>query len=96
MTHLRHGSKITTDGACKFGPMQATVHGVVVFQGNTSYRTETHSRFDPPLAGKTDINTSGTGKWIGACGADMQPGDLLMPDGKKMNMNNMNLGAKPK
>jgi len=88
------GSKITTDGVCKFGPTQATVHGVVVFQGNTSYRTETHSHYDPPLFGKTDSNTTETGKWIGACGADMQPGDLLMPGGKKMNMNKMNMGAK--
>jgi len=83
------GSKITTDGVCKFGPTQATVHGVVVFQGNSSYRTETHTHYDPPLAGKADSETTETGKWVSACAADMQPGDLLMPDGTKLKVNKM-------
>jgi hypothetical protein len=87
------GSKITSDGVCKLGATQATLHGVVVFQGNTSYQTDTHAHYDPPLMGKTDVHITETGKWVGACGADMQPGDVVMPGGQKINLNKLNMGG---
>ena len=32
------------------------------------------------------------GRWLGACPADMQPGDLLMPNGMKINPSKMPQG----
>jgi hypothetical protein len=53
-----------------------------------------HSHFDPALFGKTESNSTQTGKWLGACPADMKPGDMLSPNGVKINLNAV-LESKP-
>jgi hypothetical protein len=34
-------------------------------------------------------------KWLGACTADQKPGDMIMGNGMKMNINDMAKGAVP-
>ena len=84
----RSGDTVTTDTACTMGDRQMTSHGVIVFSGDTSYHSEIKSHFEPPMmAGRADSTMSQDAKWIGPCPADMQPGDVLMPGGGKINLN---------
>lgn len=47
------------------------------------------------LFGKTESNSTQTGKWVGACPADMKPGDVLSPNGVKINLHAV-LESKPR
>jgi hypothetical protein len=81
-THVT-GSTVTRDAVCKFGQTQVTTHGVTTFQGDSAYRAEAHSHWDPPMAGRSDTSSTITGKWLAAsCGAGMRPGDVMMSNGK--------------
>ena len=59
------------------------------FTGDTSYHTETKSTYDPPAKGMPSGNSTVDGRWTGPCPAGMQPGDAVLPDGRKVNMRAM-------
>ena len=83
------GSVFTMDTECKMGDMKLTSHAVMTFTGDTAYRTDVQSHFDPPMMGRSDSSMTQEAKWIGACPADMQPGDMIGPNGVKMNLKSM-------
>jgi hypothetical protein len=83
------GSQVITDTVCNIAQSQVTSHTVMTFESPTSFTIEIHSHFDPALFGKTESNSTQTGKWLGACPADMKPGDMLSPNGVKINLNSM-------
>jgi Protein of unknown function (DUF3617) len=92
------GGKVTVDTTCHIGTSTVTGHSVITFVGNTSTHTDTTTHFDPPMFGQTDRSSTQDGKWIGACPADMKPGDLVissprMPQPMRMNLNDMLKGA---
>jgi hypothetical protein len=53
----------------------------MTFEGDTSYRMEMHVK-----EGKSDTATIVDDRYVGACPADMKPGDAVTADGKKMNL----------
>ena len=88
------GKSITTDADCAFdnartGKIQTTTHARTVFTGDTAYHSDISTHYDPPFVGRSEITTQQDGKWTGPCPADMQPGDMIMPGGIKMNMKTM-------
>lgn len=88
----RSGSVVTSDSVCSMGNRQITSHAVMTFTGNTAYHTDIKSHIDPPMtAGREDSTMSQDAKWVGPCPADMKPGDILMPNGVKINL----IEAKP-
>jgi hypothetical protein len=62
---------------------------VTTFTGDTAYRSEIKSSYDPPMQGMPSGNTVINAKWTGACPAGKQPGDVMLPDGRKVNMRTM-------
>ena len=44
-------------------------------------------RYDPPQHGMKEMKMSQDARWLGACKAGQKPGDVMMPGGPKMNMN---------
>jgi hypothetical protein len=82
-THVS-GSTVTKDGVCKVMSTETvTTHGVTTFQGDTAYKAEAHTHWDPPLLGKSDTAITIQGKWLTtACATGMKPGDIMMSDGK--------------
>ncbi len=83
----RSGSTLTTDSVCAMGNRQITTHAVMVFSGETSYHTDIRSHFDPPMmAGHAESTMTQDAKWAGPCPAEMQPGDMLLPNGNKINV----------
>jgi hypothetical protein len=85
----RSGSTATVDTECKMGEMKMTSHSEMNFTGDTAYKTEIKSHFDPPMMGRSDSTMTQEAKWTGPCPADMQPGDMVGPNGMKMNMKSM-------
>jgi hypothetical protein len=86
-TH-RDGDKLVVDAVCELSHTEttATTHAVVTGNPDSAYKIESKSTFDPPFRGKTEASTVLEAKWKGACKPDMRPGDVIMPNGTKMNV----------
>ena len=84
----RNGDKLVVDAVCRLGRTgsKATTHAVVTGKFDTAYKIESTSTFDPPIQGKAQGNTVMEAKWTGPCKADQRPGDVILPNGVKMNV----------
>jgi hypothetical protein len=89
----RSGSTVTVGTVCKMGDSQVTSQAVTKFTGDTAYHTDANTKFNPPMAGRSEAVVTQDAKWTGPCPADMQAGDVLMGNGMKMNIKQM-LGGK--
>ncbi len=85
----RNGAVATIDTECKMGDMKMTSRSVMTFTGDAAYKTDIQSHFDPPMMGHANSSMTQEAKWTGPCPADMQPGDMVGPNGMKMNMKSM-------
>jgi hypothetical protein len=81
----RSGDTLTIDAVCKMGPTAITSHTVMTMHGDDGYSSVINSHFDPPMMGKADSQMTQEAKWVGPCGPDMQPGDMMV-HGQKMRM----------
>ena len=89
------GNTITVKSVCEFGSSKLTSTGVWTYKGDTAYQMVSDGTFNPPMMGTSKTHSVQDGKWIGACPADMKPGDMVitMPGGKEMRMK-MPMGGK--
>ena len=90
----RDGNRVYSATECKFGESTMKSTSVTSFTGDTAYRSEGKASFDPPMPGMPSGTTVIDGKWTGACPTGMQPGDVVLPDGRKINMRTMAEGPK--
>jgi hypothetical protein len=79
----RSGNIVTSDSVCRPMSSETTSHAVATFTGDAAYTTITTLHYNPPFMGRTDQNMTQDGKWLGPCGADMRPGDMVTR-GKKV------------
>jgi len=82
----REGNRIVGDSVCKIGETTATSHTVVSGDFDHTYRGEIHTKYSPPLMGTSENLMLIEGKWAGPCQPDQQPGDMIMPNGMKINI----------
>src|SRR5262249_15536558 len=82
----REGNRIVGDSVCKIGETIATSHTVVSSDVDRGYRGESHTKSPPPLMGTGENVMVIDAKWIGPCQPDQQPGDMIMPNGMKINI----------
>jgi hypothetical protein len=79
------GNTTTVDSVCTIAGKTRTTHTVITRVSDTSYTavttTEGGSPAMPPM--------TTAGKWLGPCAADQKPGDMIMPNGTKMNILDM-------
>jgi hypothetical protein len=90
----RNGNTVSVHSACKMGDSQATTQALTTFMGDTAYHTDASTKFEPPMAGRSEQSMTQDAKWAGPCPADMAAGDMVMGNGMKMNIRQM-LGGKP-
>ena len=89
------GGKASVDASCKLGATQITIHGEIVFTGNTAYREDIRTRYEPPLRGRSEAVSVHEAKWTGACAANLKPGDIVsrpsptMPMSVRINLNDV-------
>ncbi len=90
----RVGSTIVVDSVCKIGPTTTTSHGVITGDFNSAYTIKSTSKREGgpatpgmPKDGTTTMTIDA--KWMGACKADQKPGDMIMADGRKVNIRDL-------
>ncbi len=70
----------TEESHCAKGPNAGSVTKITyTYQGDTASHTEMHMN-----DGKTETVMVIDAKYLGSCPAGMKPGDVVMPDGKKV------------
>jgi len=91
----RDGDTVTSDSVCQMGQTRVTSHSVTHFIGDSAYHTDIKTSFDPPMMGRADSAMTQDAKWAGPCPAGMLPGDIVMPNGMKLNLKTM-MSGQPK
>ena len=90
----RDGNKIYGEAECKLGESTMKSKSVTSFTSDTAYHTEVKASYDPPFMGKNASTTVIDAKWTGACPAGVRAGDVIMPNGKSINMRDMTRAPK--
>jgi hypothetical protein len=81
---VKSGDTMTIDSVCTVAGREASSHAVVKGSFDSDYTMTVSSKSD---AGP--INMTVTGKWLGPCEAGQKPGDLILPNGIKLNLKDM-------
>jgi hypothetical protein len=79
-----------TDSVCSFGGSTLTSHSEITGDFNSAYAVKVTSHSDKPPAGVPgDSTVTLQAKWLGDCGKDQRPGDIVMPGGFRLNIKDM-------
>jgi hypothetical protein len=85
----REGNKIVGESVCKIGETTATSRTLFTGEFDRAYHGEIRTKYSPPLMGKDENVTLIDAKWTGPCKDDQKPGDMIMPNGMKINIHEM-------
>ncbi len=88
------GNRGTGDFICDIAGSRMHSKSTMVLNGDTSYRTEIHTTYDPPFMGQTASTTILTAHRLGECKQGQRPGDMTMPNGQTVNVRDVMGGAK--
>jgi hypothetical protein len=83
----REAGRMVVESVCKFGESTATTRSVFTGSFDSAYKVDIKSTYDPPLAGMKEGGTVIEAKWLGPCKPDQKPGDVILANGMKINMN---------
>jgi Protein of unknown function (DUF3617) len=82
----KSGNTTTIDSVCTFAGKARTSHIVVTGSFDSEYTMTVTSQTDGQPSGRAVTLMA---KWLGPCAADQRPGDMIMPNGMKMNITSM-------
>ena len=87
----QEGDSYVIDSTCQVGPMSTTSHIVITGDFQSAYTVKMTSEVTgAPMAVPGAGNMTQEARWVGAdCTDGMAPGDMLMPGGMKVNVNDM-------
>jgi hypothetical protein len=80
----RTANGITIDSTCTIGGKTATTHAVVTGSFDSAYTMTVTTQGEGAPAGTRTMTMSA--QWLGPCAADQKPGDMIMANGMKMNI----------
>lgn len=83
------GDKILVHSVCKMGGSTATTDATFSGRMESDYRGDIRVKYDPPMHGMNEATMTITAKWLGPCEAGQKPGDMIMPNGMKINPQQM-------
>jgi hypothetical protein len=83
----RSSDAITVDSTCSIAGKPASAHAVVTGSLDGAYTMKVAAEGDLLPGGKMAMTMEG--KWLGACEADQRPGDIIMGNGVKINIPDM-------
>jgi hypothetical protein len=89
------GGRGSVDLVCNMGGSTMRSKAAITFTGDTAYRTDIDTTYDPPSNGMAHARTLVESRWLGTCKAGQQPGDMILPNGTTINMRNALGGAQP-
>ena len=82
----RDGALWLTESVCSMGTIKITSKAVMTGDFDSAYRMEVDSRYEPALMGRSASRSVIDARWLGPCKPDQRPGDMILSDGKKMNI----------
>ena len=91
--HLK-GSRGEADFVCNLGGSTMHSKSVMTIDGDTAYRTEIDTTYDPPFMGQTKTHAVLTARHTGPCRPGQRPGDMTLPNGATVNMRDAMGGAR--
>jgi hypothetical protein len=80
----KSGNTVTIDSTCTLGGKTATSHSVITGSFDSAYTMTVTSQSEGLPGGK--MNMTMAARWLGPCAADQKPGDMIMGNGFKMNI----------
>jgi len=80
----KSGNTITMDATCTLAGKTATSHSVITGSFDSAYTMTVTSQGEALPGGKMAMTMDA--KWLGPCAADQKPGDMIMGNGIKMNI----------
>lgn len=83
------GERSTVHSVCRMEGTTATTDAVFVGAFESGYKGEIKVRYAPPLHGMSEMKMSQEAKRLGPCKPGQNPGDVIMPNMEKMNLNEM-------
>lgn len=86
------GTTTTIDSVCTMAGKSLTSHVVITGSFDSDYTMTITSQGEAVPSGRTMTMTA---KWLGPCAADQRPGDMIMANGMKMNLFDLQKGIVP-
>lgn len=81
--------KVTVHAVCKVDNSTATTDGTFEGAFDSSYKGTLTTRFNPPLYGRSETAMTHEARWLGPCKAGQKPGDIILPNMGRVNINEM-------
>lgn len=86
-TFKKEGNKYRTETDCTFSGQRMISHTVASGDFNSYYHSETVTEYIPPYRGQRKTVIKSRAHYLGPCKKDQRPGDIIYPDGRKINVN---------
>lgn len=83
------GDRILLHNVCKMGSSTATTDATFTGRFDSEYRGDIRVKYNPPMHGMSEASMSIAAKWLGPCQAGQRPGDMILPNGMKVNPQHM-------
>jgi|SRR5215475_10431758 len=80
----RSGSTITIDSVCTVNGKATASHAVITGSFDSAYTMTVTSDSAAAPGGKSSMTMAAT--WLGPCKSDQRPGDMIMANGQKINV----------
>jgi hypothetical protein len=87
----RSAGTITIDSVCTVGGKTTTSHAVITGSFDSAYTMTVTSDSASAPGGKSTMTMAA--KWLGPCTGDQKPGDMIMGNGMKINILDMQKGG---
>ena len=87
---IKHqGNMVTMHSVCKLGDTIATSDAVFLGSFDTAYKGDIKTTYNPPMHGRSETKVSMAAKWLSPCKPGQKPGDVILPNMKGININEM-------
>jgi hypothetical protein len=85
------GATIVINATCQIGPMKSVSQSVVSGDFNSNYTVKVTTKLEgvPAAAQNAGGTTTIQARWVSACKPDQRPGDIVMANGKTMNIRDL-------
>lgn len=83
------GNKVTMHSVCKLGETVATSDAAFVGSFDVAYKGNIKTSYVPPMKGRSETKVSMAAKWLSPCKPGQKPGDVILPNMKGININEM-------
>lgn len=88
------GNRYVSEAVCKLGDSRMVARSTMTVAGDTAYRIEGSSSYDPPFMGIKDATTTVDAKHAGPCRPGQKPGDVTTARGQTINIRNLTNAGK--